>query len=65
MSGLNPTLVSSLIAMLFAGWNWSQATEYRKKKASIDARERDQAADLARLEAESRMPRLIPPGSTN
>jgi hypothetical protein len=60
MSDLSPMLVSSLVAMLLAGWNWSQATGYRRKKSRLDARERDLAGDLARVEAEGRMPRLFP-----
>jgi hypothetical protein len=43
VSGLDPMLVLAFIGLLFAGWNWSQATahrkqaaEYRSKKAAPD-----------------------------
>jgi hypothetical protein len=53
-------LVASFIAMAAAGWNCAKASEYRRKKARLDTRERELAADLARAERESRAPRLIP-----
>ena len=63
MRGVGPLLVASsiAIAMASAGWNWAQATEYRRKTASLESRERDLAAGLARMERESRSPRLFPP----
>jgi len=54
-------LVASSIAMAAAGWNWAKATEYRHKTAGLEGRERELAADLARVERESRSPRLFPP----
>ena len=60
MNGRNPMLVASFIAMAAAGWNWAKATEYRREKARLDTREGELAADLARVERESRAPRLIP-----
>jgi hypothetical protein len=53
--------VASSIAMAAAGWNWAKATEYRHKTAGLEGRERELAADLARVERESRSPRLFPP----
>jgi hypothetical protein len=47
--------------MAAAGWNWAKATEYRRKTASLDRRERELAAGLARVEREGRSPRLFPP----
>ena len=61
MSGIDPLLVASSIAMAAAGWNWAKATEYRRKTARLESRERELAADLARVERESRSPRLFPP----
>lgn len=63
MGGMGPLLaVSSVaIAMASAGWNWAKATEYRRKSASLEVRERELAADLARVERASRSPRLFPP----
>jgi hypothetical protein len=54
-------LVASFIAMAAAGWHWAKATEYRRKSASLDSRECKLTADLARVERESRSPRLFPP----
>lgn len=53
-------LMASFIAMAPAGWNWAKATEYRRRKARLDSRERELAADLARADRESRSPRLFP-----
>jgi hypothetical protein len=61
LSGTVPMLVASFMAMAVAGWSWAKATEYRRKKAALDRRERELAADLARVERESRSPRLFPP----
>ena len=61
MRGTGPMLVAAFIAMGVAGWNWAEATEYRRKKAALDSREHELAADLARVERESRSPRLFPP----
>ena len=47
--------------MAAAGWNWAKAAEYRRKTAALESRERELAADLARVERESRSPRLFPP----
>ena len=47
--------------MAAAGWNWAKATEYRRKTARLESRERELAAGLARVERESRSPRLFPP----
>jgi hypothetical protein len=52
--------VAIAIAMASAGWNWAKATEYRRKTASLEGRERELAADRARVERESRSPRLFP-----
>ena len=60
LNGMVPMLVASFIAMAMAGWHWAKATEYRREKARLDSRERDLAADLARVERESRSPRLFP-----
>jgi hypothetical protein len=60
LNGTDLMLVASLVAMAAAGWNWAKAAEYRRKKAGLDSRERDLAADLARVERESRSPRLFP-----
>jgi hypothetical protein len=61
LSGTDLMLVASFIAMAVAGWNWATATEYRREKARLVSRERVLAADLARVERESRSPRLFPP----
>lgn len=61
MKSTGPLLVASFIAMAAAGWHWEKATEYRRKKASLDGREREVAADLDRVKRESRSPRLFPP----
>lgn len=53
-------LVASFAAMAAAGWNWAKATEYRRKKAGLESRERELAAGLARVERENRSPRLFP-----
>lgn len=60
LSGMRPMLAASFIAMALAGWNWAKATEYRRKKARLDSREHALAADLERVERESRSPRLFP-----
>lgn len=60
LNGTVPMLAASFIAMAMAGWHWAKATEYRRKKAELDNRERELAADLARVERESRSPRLFP-----
>lgn len=60
MNGTKPMLVASFIAMTAAGWSWAKAAEYSRKKASLDSRERELAAGLARIERESRSPRLFP-----
>src|ERR1700758_5607880 len=64
---MGPILVSSFILMLLAGWNLRQATEYRKVKARLTARQRELAAEqvavsaeAARLAAEGRRPHLFP-----
>lgn len=54
-------LVSSFIAMAAAGWNCAQAVEYRRKKARLDSRSRELAAETARVKSESKAPRLFPP----
>jgi hypothetical protein len=54
-------LVASSIAMASAGWNWAKASEYRRETARLESRERELAAGLARVERESRSPRLFPP----
>jgi hypothetical protein len=61
--GKDSLLVASsiAIAMAAAGWNWAKAAEYRRKTASLEGRERELATDLARVERESRSPRLFPP----
>jgi hypothetical protein len=59
--GADLLLVASSIAMAAAGWNAAKATEYRRKTAALESRERELAADLARVERESRSPRLFPP----
>jgi hypothetical protein len=66
MSGLVPMLVA-FVFLLSAGWNWSQATAYRKqtagyrsKEAALNAREHALSEDQARLESEGRSPRAIP-----
>jgi hypothetical protein len=61
--GKDSLLVASsiAIAMAAAGWNWAKAAEYRRKTASLESRERELAADLARVERESRSPHLFPP----
>jgi hypothetical protein len=59
--GRKELLVASFVAMAAAGWNWAKATEYRRKKASLDTRERELAAGLAQVEREGHSPRLIPP----
>jgi hypothetical protein len=59
-SGMRPMLAASCIAMALAGWNWAKAAEHRRKKARLDSRERALAADLERVERESRSPRLFP-----
>jgi hypothetical protein len=56
-----PVLVTSFIAMAAAGWYWAKAAEYRRKRALLDSREQALAADIARVERESRLPRLFPP----
>ena len=61
LRGRDLLLVASSIAMAGAGWNWAKATEYRHKTAGLEGRERELAADLARVERESRSPRLFPP----
>jgi len=63
LSGMGLLLVASsiAIAMAAAGWNWAKAAEYRRKTASLEGRERDLAADFARVERESGLPRLFPP----
>ena len=61
MRGTDLLLVASSIAMAAAGWNWAKAAEYRRKTASLESREHELAADLARVERESRSPRLFPP----
>lgn len=61
MSGMDPLLVASFIVMAAAGWHWAKAIEYRRKTARLESRERELAADLARVERESRSPRLFPP----
>jgi hypothetical protein len=65
LSAMVPLLAASsvaiAIAMAAAGWHWAKAAEYRRKTASLEGRERDLAADLARVERESRSPRLFPP----
>jgi hypothetical protein len=61
LSSTAPLLAASFIAMAAAGWNWAKATEYRRKKTRLDSRERELAADLARVEREGRSPRLFPP----
>ena len=53
--------MASSIAMAAAGWNWAKATEYRRKTASLESRERELSDSLARVERESRSPRLFPP----
>jgi hypothetical protein len=58
--GMAPMLVASFIAVALAGWNWAKATEYRRRKARLDSRERELAAVLARVDRESRSPRLFP-----
>jgi hypothetical protein len=60
LKGMKPMLVASFIAMAAAGWNWARATEYSRREASLGSREREVAADLARVERESRSPRLFP-----
>lgn len=60
LKGMKPVLVASFIAMAAAGWNWAKATEYGRKKESLDTRERELVADLARAERENRSPRLFP-----
>jgi hypothetical protein len=61
--GKEPLLAASsiAIAMAAAGWNWARAAEHRRKTVSLEGRERELAADLARVERESRSPRLFPP----
>lgn len=61
MRGADLLLVASSIAAAAAGWNWAKSAEYRRKTASLETRERELAADLARVERESRSPRLFPP----
>jgi len=61
LRGKDVLLVASSIAMAAAGWNWAKAAEYQRKTASLESRERELAADLARVARESRAPRLIPP----
>jgi hypothetical protein len=56
-----PLLVTFSIAMAAAGWHWAKAAEYRRKKATLDSRESALAVDLARVERETRSPRLFPP----
>ncbi len=60
MKGMKPMVVACFIAMAAAGWHCAKATEYTRKKESLDARERELAADLARVEREKRSPRLFP-----
>jgi len=60
LKGMKPLLVASFVAIAAAGWNWAKATEYSRKKESLDNRERELAADLARVERENRSPRLFP-----
>ena len=61
--GKDSLLVASsiAIAMAAAGWNWAKAAECHRKTAILESREREVAADLARVERESRSPRLFPP----
>jgi hypothetical protein len=63
MSGKDRLLAAASIAvaMASAGWNWAKATEYRRKTASLEGRERELATDRACVERESRSPRLFPP----
>lgn len=61
LSGLDPMLVSSFIAMAAAGWNGAQAIEYRRNKARLDSRSSELAVETACVESESRAPRLFPP----
>ena len=61
MRGKDLLLVASSIAMATAGWNWAKAAEYRRETASLESRERELANGLARVERESRSPRLFPP----
>lgn len=53
--------MSSFIAMAAAGWNWAHATEYRRKKATLDSRSRELAVEKDRIESDRGAPRLFPP----
>jgi hypothetical protein len=60
LNGKTPMLLASFVAVAAAGWHWANASEYRRKKARLASRERELAAGLARVERDSRSPRLFP-----